>query len=301
LAIIDNQNLGPEYSTYADRDDLLFANAPGSAGRRIFHTNESYDISVDLTLDATYNEKRKEAGLRVNKDSSDMLFFVTTTPKEPTIEDPDPPDLNEIVAYGGYHPFYSFTVSQGLGYTPGTPITLRMIYRAPIGTPVLGSFEGDYDNDGWVHAGDYTVWRDHLGGSDLPNDPTPEDVTQEDYDLWIMNYGNRAGSMEYLVTYGGEDYTSGRLRFTNNEGGMVDASQMGVFAQGAAISDEAHADDDYTATFSNFVWGDGTIGEGAGSGSALVAHGVPEPTSFSLIVFGLTASLWLARFRPQRA
>lgn len=55
--------------------------------------------------------------------------------------------------------------------------------------PAITPVEGDYNNDGVVDAADYTVWRDNLGGSGLPNDPTPDTINEADYDLWAANYG----------------------------------------------------------------------------------------------------------------
>ncbi|MGL4512380.1 MAG: hypothetical protein ACRCT8_04760 [Lacipirellulaceae bacterium] len=52
---------------------------------------------------------------------------------------------------------------------------------------------GDYNNDGRVNAGDYTVWRDALGtAAVLPNDATPGSVDQLDYDRWESNYGRES-------------------------------------------------------------------------------------------------------------
>ncbi|TWT97649.1 Pectate lyase L precursor [Botrimarina colliarenosi] len=49
--------------------------------------------------------------------------------------------------------------------------------------PDLGAFEtgilGDYNSDGVVNAGDYTVWRDGFGAG----------FTMADYDVWATHYG----------------------------------------------------------------------------------------------------------------
>ncbi len=53
---------------------------------------------------------------------------------------------------------------------------------------------GDYNNDGFVDAADYTVWRNKLGSvTSLPNDDTPG-VGQDDYTRWKANFGQVAGS-----------------------------------------------------------------------------------------------------------
>ena len=52
---------------------------------------------------------------------------------------------------------------------------------------------GDYDNNGVVDAADYTVWRDRLDSSAvLPNDVTPGEVTQADFEVWKSHFGERA-------------------------------------------------------------------------------------------------------------
>ncbi|TWT92324.1 Autotransporter-associated beta strand repeat protein [Botrimarina colliarenosi] len=44
---------------------------------------------------------------------------------------------------------------------------------------VVAGQAGDFNNDGFVNAADYTVWRDGLGGA----------YTEGDYDTWRANYG----------------------------------------------------------------------------------------------------------------
>ena len=57
---------------------------------------------------------------------------------------------------------------------------------------------GDYNENGMVDAGDYTVWQDNWAtGFALPNeDPnaSPGSVTNEDYDVWKTNFGNAAAA-----------------------------------------------------------------------------------------------------------
>ncbi|MGL4512603.1 MAG: PEP-CTERM sorting domain-containing protein [Lacipirellulaceae bacterium] len=47
-----------------------------------------------------------------------------------------------------------------------------------------GSIPGDFNQDGFVNAADYTTWRDGLGTT----------YTQADYNVWRNNYGANAGS-----------------------------------------------------------------------------------------------------------
>lgn len=51
---------------------------------------------------------------------------------------------------------------------------------------------GDYNDDGLVDAGDFSVWRDNLGSETwLPGDTTPGLVSQEDYQVWSDFFGTQ--------------------------------------------------------------------------------------------------------------
>ena len=67
--------------------------------------------------------------------------------------------------------------------TPGA-----VLYEAFVG------LDADYNNNGKVDAGDYTVWRNHLGQSfQLQNEVsgiTPGQVTAADFDAWKSRFGN---------------------------------------------------------------------------------------------------------------
>jgi hypothetical protein len=55
----------------------------------------------------------------------------------------------------------------------------------------MAGLPGDYNSDGIIDAADYTVWRDQLGNTTLPNrDPsTTGPVGQFDYLVWKTNFG----------------------------------------------------------------------------------------------------------------
>ena len=55
----------------------------------------------------------------------------------------------------------------------------------------IAGLPGDYDGNGLVDAADYTVWRDQIGTTTLPNrDPTATGpVGQFDYLVWKTNFG----------------------------------------------------------------------------------------------------------------
>lgn len=66
------------------------------------------------------------------------------------------------------------------------------IPAAVVGVP------GDYNENNFVDAADYTVWRDRLGQTfTLPNEgpgQTPGEVTSEDYDFWKANFTGGGGA-----------------------------------------------------------------------------------------------------------
>lgn len=70
-----------------------------------------------------------------------------------------------------------------------------------LGYDVLHEFpppinQGDFNDDGFVDARDYTTWRDNLGQTvTLPGDLTPGNVTIEDYDDWRAAFA-AASSLE---------------------------------------------------------------------------------------------------------
>lgn len=55
---------------------------------------------------------------------------------------------------------------------------------------------GDYNDDGFVDAGDYTVWRNALGANlALPNEnASPSVVDAADYEVWKANFGTTSGA-----------------------------------------------------------------------------------------------------------
>jgi hypothetical protein len=59
--------------------------------------------------------------------------------------------------------------------------------------PDLPSLPGDYNNDGFINAADYTAWRNHLGEPDESGIHFGGDgggVTHSDYTWWKEHYGN---------------------------------------------------------------------------------------------------------------
>jgi hypothetical protein len=66
------------------------------------------------------------------------------------------------------------------------------------GAPLLG----DYDNDGFVGAADYVVWRKNVGqpAGSLPNDNTGLPIGAEQYNLWRSNFGAPAAGSGSLTS-----------------------------------------------------------------------------------------------------
>jgi sugar lactone lactonase YvrE len=60
----------------------------------------------------------------------------------------------------------------------------------PIAVVGMLQLAGDYDENHVVDAADYVVWRDRLGTTNsLPGDVTPGLISEDDYDVWRMNFG----------------------------------------------------------------------------------------------------------------
>jgi hypothetical protein len=70
---------------------------------------------------------------------------------------------------------------------------------------VSAGLEGDFNDDGIVDLGDYTVWRDNLGGAfDLNGNGNESGgsagiVDVADYDLWKSSFGNEANGGPLLT------------------------------------------------------------------------------------------------------
>ena len=81
----------------------------------------------------------------------------------------------------------------------------------------LGGLYGDYNDDGYVNAADYGVWRKALGTSyQLRNEGpgvTPGMVTQEDFNVWRANFGVIAGEEQagepFAITMADDTTTPG--------------------------------------------------------------------------------------------
>jgi hypothetical protein len=59
---------------------------------------------------------------------------------------------------------------------------------------------GDYNQNGVVDAADYVVWRENEGlPITLPNDTTPGEVNEFDFETWRTNFGHTAASADLRI------------------------------------------------------------------------------------------------------
>lgn len=102
-----------------------------------------------------------------------------------------------------------FTTSEFDGQ-PSAPIHSYSV------TPPAYLLAGDYNNDQYVDAADYTLWRNQLGANvTLPNESaTPGSVTPEDYDVWRAHFGESLGGSGATATAIPEPATIALVAFT---------------------------------------------------------------------------------------
>jgi hypothetical protein len=105
--------------------------------------------------------------------------------------------------------FTLITATDGIGGSFDSLIgtggyNLQLFYDVESVQLVIG-IPGDYNDDGTVGAGDYTVWRNTLGqsGPGLAADGDGSgSVDQGDYAVWKSNYGTSAGAGAGAATSG---------------------------------------------------------------------------------------------------
>ena len=76
-----------------------------------------------------------------------------------------------------------------------TNLELDVVYNATsVVLTVLSALAGDYNQNGTVDAADYTVWRNSVGGSSLPNEGASLGTVDDlDYDFWKTHFGESIG------------------------------------------------------------------------------------------------------------
>jgi hypothetical protein len=82
----------------------------------------------------------------------------------------------------------------GLETIIGIGLVNLEIENMRITVPAAGGIEGDYNDDGTVNAADYVVWRNNEGTmNDLANDSIGGTIGQDQYDVWVENFGQTSG------------------------------------------------------------------------------------------------------------
>ncbi|MCI0334828.1 MAG: hypothetical protein L0228_16565 [Planctomycetes bacterium] len=116
-----------------------------------------------------------------------------------------------------------------LRMTGGSLTTLNTIEPLEVGRERFPrGKQGDYNNNGFVDAADYVIWRKTLGQSVLnPGDGADGDeseiIDQGDYDFWRARFG--------LVTKGGEVIMTGSSTLTTN-GAVIGRRTKGLLSVG---------------------------------------------------------------------
>ena len=187
-------NLDPAVNPLADGSDLPSAYHPDSANAATRPRFEAVPLaqgetvfvvlSHELNLEGADPTHDDVARLWINPDPS---TFGTATPPEPNVISmgaANGSDLTDIESFflrnHSLNPALSYMDELRIGLT-WSSVTGGM--DEPPGLP------GDYNEDGSVDAADFVVWRKAVGGSEaLPNDDTPG-VDEDDYNRWVMNFG----------------------------------------------------------------------------------------------------------------
>jgi hypothetical protein len=169
----------------------------GGASRAFFANGDCFSIKVDLVL-ASIGGGQAEAGLGINPwwtlDAG--RFQVRTTD-------------GEIAAFGGRMPFYRFSSPpHNLVYTPGTPITLEMIYQ-PNGLSMAspGTIEYKVTYNSMTYSSGALAFDEGNPDEDPP------------YGLWgILNDAGVGGHLQFFVgqsgATGGVDATWRNIVYT---------------------------------------------------------------------------------------
>jgi hypothetical protein len=123
--VIDDRGFDTSAGGFANRHDALMSSDSGATAHT-FSIDDAFSLSAEVTLDVGSVSPRKEAGIRINSPiTGDALFIINS-------------DAGEIVAFGGGAPFTLFgNNGGGNGYTPGSTITMGVIY-----TPSGGGANG---------------------------------------------------------------------------------------------------------------------------------------------------------------
>jgi T5SS/PEP-CTERM-associated repeat protein len=177
-------------------------------------------ISRNVTLQANsmMNVDNAEVGSLTQQAGADINFNLRSAA-----------NFDDLTVTGAASLAGKFVFSLGSGFTPTAGMTFPIFTAASItGTPtfdfsaaslpsglawvtVLGPttlqlgvgsvpvLNGDYNQNNFVDAADYTKWRDNVGSNNvLPNDPTGGTIGAAQYNTWRTNFG-QSGNMFALA------------------------------------------------------------------------------------------------------
>jgi hypothetical protein len=141
LISFDEQNVSTSMAAFANRDSWHFSNDSG-ASQFLFQHNDYFTITMMLTLTGDPISPRKEAGFVFNNPLNDGGEFIVNT------------DGHEVVAFGGFLPFYAFprnfnsgdTVTLGMTYFLDSNSKNAIIYSAVTPTTCLQSPPLEFNN-----------------------------------------------------------------------------------------------------------------------------------------------------------
>lgn len=171
----------------------------------VFYNNDAFEFYSDVTLSGNITI---EGGLSVSpwwSQEVDGRFHLRTSD-------------GEIACFGGRLPFYSFTGSQGLTYTPGTTVRLGVKYN-PNGLSETDPATIEYlYNDGTQYTSGPLAF-------DMGN-PAEEDP----YGLWGMLNNARVGGFTQMLIDIGNPEAAGMAEFGNMTFAVPEPASFGLLA-----------------------------------------------------------------------
>jgi hypothetical protein len=110
----EEDNVSTTNPVYANRDSWHFAVSSPTSGTHpfLFGNADSFTITMDITLTGSTISPRKEAGIVFNNPLNDGGEFIVDS------------DGHEVVAFGGFLPFYAFPRNFNLGDTVTLGLTV---------------------------------------------------------------------------------------------------------------------------------------------------------------------------------
>lgn len=113
LISFTEQGVSAPSPAFANRDAWHFS-ANGGVSPYLFQKNDYFSVSMNVTLMGSPNTPRKEAGFVFNNPLNDGGEFILDT------------DAHEIVAFGGFLPFYAFPAT----FNSGDTVTMGITYAS---------------------------------------------------------------------------------------------------------------------------------------------------------------------------